>query len=161
MRKRIFSVLVILWMIVIFVFSGRDATQSTEDSYTVGMFVGEIVVEGFSELPETEKYEFAASVDHPIRKCAHALEYAVLGALLVGALYDYKCAWYRRLLFPWIIAILYAGTDEFHQRFVAGRSCQFTDVIIDGCGALVGIICMNILVCVIMHIIKTRKSKRN
>ena len=33
---------------------------------------------------------------------------------------------------------LYAATDEFHQLFVEGRSCQLTDWGIDTCGVIAG-----------------------
>ena len=36
------------------------------------------------------------------------------------------------------IAILYAITDEVHQRFVPGRSCQAADWAIDTAGAALG-----------------------
>ena len=38
-----------------------------------------------------------------------------------------------------LIATAYAATDEVHQVFVPGRSAEFTDVLLDSLGALVGI----------------------
>jgi VanZ family protein len=35
----------------------------------------------------------------------------------------------------WAIATLYAATDEYHQRFVAGRQSTWVDVAIDSMGA--------------------------
>lgn len=37
------------------------------------------------------------------------------------------------------IAVSYAASDELHQLWSAGRSCRFTDVLIDSAGALTGI----------------------
>jgi hypothetical protein len=34
------------------------------------------------------------------------------------------------------IAIMYGVSDEFHQLFVPGRSCNFPDVMVDSCGIL-------------------------
>ena len=53
----------------------------------------------------------------PVRKCAHAGEYAVLGALLC------LLALEQRLSVGIALAAgaLYAAGDEFHQRFVPGR----------------------------------------
>lgn len=31
-------------------------------------------------------------------------------------------------------------TDEVHQLFVPGRSCQVTDMLIDSCGVLAGVL---------------------
>lgn len=38
----------------------------------------------------------------------------------------------------WLLAVLYAGTDEFHQSFVAGRNPSVWDVLLfDNLGALI------------------------
>ena len=50
----------------------------------------------------------------------------------------------------WMIGTLYAVTDEVHQYFVPGRSCEIRDMVIDGCGVAVGVL--------IMAIIKHRKK---
>ena len=47
------------------------------------------------------------------------------------------------LLILWMILIfcfIYACTDEFHQLFVMGRSCEMRDVLIDTLGSFVGIL---------------------
>ncbi len=72
-----------------------------------------------------------------LRKLAHLTEYAVLAALLFRALRGSGTLSLARLL--WLssfLAILYAVTDEFHQRFVPGRTGALTDVLIDASGAL-------------------------
>ena len=38
-----------------------------------------------------------------------------------------------------IICILYAISDEIHQIFVPGRSCQIFDMIVDCLGSITGI----------------------
>ena len=45
---------------------------------------------------------------------------------------------------PWAAGTFYAGTDEFHQLFVPGRSGQITDVILDSCGVLTGVLVMGL-----------------
>ena len=37
-----------------------------------------------------------------------------------------------------LTGVAYAMTDEIHQLFVPGRSCQVTDVLIDSAGVLFG-----------------------
>ena len=39
----------------------------------------------------------------------------------------------------WVLAVAYAATDEFHQSLVSARSAQFTDVLVDASGALLGV----------------------
>ena len=76
-----------------------------------------------------------------IRKIAHLCEYAALGFFAMFALYNLI----RNGVGKWafviaeLIAVLYAVTDEFHQYHVPGRWGTWSDVVIDGCGALIGI----------------------
>src|SRR5699024_10314194 len=84
MRRRVFLILMILWMAGIFVFSSRSGDESAEDSYFVGTMVGDFFVPGFDEWSTEKQQEFAGKIDHPVRKTAHAAEYAVLGLLAAG-----------------------------------------------------------------------------
>ena len=66
-----------------------------------------------------------------LKKTAHFLEYGILATLIWRAL-----AWGRRAwLWAWLLAVLYASSDEWHQSFVPGRHPSPWDVVIDGCGA--------------------------
>ena len=53
-----------------------------------------------------------------------------------------------------IICILYATSDELHQLFVMGRSCELRDVFIDSLGSVSGIIMYNLIE-------KNKKNIRN
>lgn len=77
-------------------------------------------------------------LDLILKKAAHAFVYAVLAVL-----------WRRALgrqaggaVAPWLIAVLYAATDEVHQTFVPGRNGRVADVVIDGMGAALGLLFM-------------------
>ena len=70
--------------------------------------------------------------DTILRKCAHTLEYAVLGALLLRA----RLAWPTALT----LGIAYAASDEVHQSFVRGRHASPVDVGIDTIGLAIGIL---------------------
>ena len=139
-RKLIFLFLAVCWMVVIFLFSARNAQESTEDSYAVGMTVGKITQPSFEQWSQEEQLVYAEKVDFPVRKIAHATEYALLSCLLLGVWYDKHKKLRRYVWIPWLIATLYAVTDEVHQWYVPGRSCQATDVMIDSVGAMVGIL---------------------
>jgi VanZ family protein len=73
-------------------------------------------------------------IDHVGRKLVHAGEYALLCFLWWRAL---RTVMDRvRALYPaFAIAVAYAATDEFHQRFVTGRHSTWVDVLIDSMGA--------------------------
>ena len=159
MRKKIFLILAILWMAIIFSFSAKDADESTKESNAVGMFLGSIVYSDFEDWQVEEQQEFAENWDHPVRKCAHMTEYAILGFFLVGARYDgrEKC---RRVVGRSLgIAALYAATDEIHQYFVPGRACMFTDVCIDSVGALLGVLFATVTLVSFEHSQSLRKER--
>jgi VanZ family protein len=70
--------------------------------------------------------------DAIVKKGGHMLGYAGLALAYWRAL-----GWEpRRMLHALILALLYAGTDEFHQSFVVGRHASAADVVLfDGTGA--------------------------
>jgi VanZ family protein len=70
--------------------------------------------------------------DLALRKCAHAAEYAALGALLLRAT---GRAWLALAL-----GSAYAVTDEIHQHFVHGRVGSPVDWAIDTAGVAVGVL---------------------
>ena len=72
-----------------------------------------------------------------VRKGAHFTEYLLLGVSLFLTVQD---LWKRASFWiPWAVGTLYAVTDEVHQYFVPGRSCELRDVLIDACGVLAGV----------------------
>ena len=137
-KRIIWTGITILWMVVIFSFSAKPAVQSTEMSTSVGKMICRIFVHDFSSWSEEKQEELAAKIDHPVRKCAHASEYALLGALVLLTACTYVKMSPKTVMAAVVISILYAASDEFHQKFVPGRSCQFTDVLIDSAGVLAG-----------------------
>ncbi len=76
-------------------------------------------------------------VSFVVRKSAHFTEYLILGVSLFLTVRDLR----KRASFwiPWVIGAVYAVSDEVHQYFVPGRSCEVRDMIIDACGVLVGV----------------------
>jgi VanZ family protein len=146
-QKRIYicRLLTVAWMVVIFCFSAQPSEASSETSSAVGEIICSALVPDYRNLPEETRQAYAARIDHPVRKCAHATEYAVLGILLFLALEKMRHP-RSRFLWSWGIGAAYAATDEFHQLFVSGRSCQLTDVCIDAAGCLIGVLLVKVIV---------------
>lgn len=71
-----------------------------------------------------------------LRKAAHFLEFACLGALLAWRMGMQKKK--LRLAFPWAVAA--AAMDETIQIFSPNRGPGLKDVALDSCGAAMGII---------------------
>jgi len=141
MRKYVFLILTIAWMLVIFLFSNSPGDESGETSYAFGKLFCQIFVPGYEEMTLAEQDELALLLDHPIRKLAHFTEYFILGALLVGIpTFKVKADYRKYGLIAWGIACLYAVTDEVHQLFVPGREGALKDVLLDSSGALFGVL---------------------
>jgi VanZ family protein len=69
--------------------------------------------------------------DTMLRKLAHVVEYAVLGALV------YRAAGSAPVSI--LLSSAYAATDEVHQAFVAGRHGSPLDWLIDTAGVALGV----------------------
>jgi VanZ family protein len=67
-----------------------------------------------------------------LRKGAHLTEYAILAVLLRRAV--------GRDLPAFALGVLYAASDELHQRFVPGRHASPVDVGIDAVGLGIGLL---------------------
>lgn len=156
-KKIIFTTLTVIWMSVIFAFSAMDSEQSTEVSMSVGGVVAETFVPGYDNWDEDKQVEFAQKIDHPIRKTAHATEYAILGFLITMTINSFftEKKGLRFVALP--LGSLYAVSDELHQTMVSGRSCQLSDVCIDTCGVFAGLM-LAVLVIFIMNKLKKQTS---
>jgi VanZ family protein len=74
------------------------------------------------------------------RKAGHVLEYTILSMLAVRAVQQDRAAWqWRAAGTAVLLAILYAASDEWHQRFVPSRTSDWHDVLIDTAGVALGI----------------------
>lgn len=150
MKKAIFTIFVALWMGVIFCFSAQPAVESSKMSHSIGKVIGEVLVPDFKALSSEEQEAIAEKIDYPVRKTAHTMEYAVLGGLLVLMYGSYEIIGKKGMAYGILTGVAYAMTDEIHQLFVAGRSCQVTDVLIDSTGVIFGsIIGVLIFICTI------------
>lgn len=135
--------LVILWMIVIFMFSNIDNYHSNNTSKdTISKVVDKVsdgaVSVGIKDKPisNEKKEKVVNKLNLPLRKVMHFTEYLILCVLWLNALSQSKVK--HKYIISIIICILYAFTDEYHQTFINGRTGQLTDVLIDSSGAILG-----------------------
>ncbi len=135
----------VCWMVVIFLYSAKSAAVSTQESTAVGTMVGRLFIPGFSGWNVQKQEAFAHFIDYPVRKTAHAAEYAVLGLLFAGSYVDSRKKRIRSIGILWMLGTAYAVSDELHQLFVPGRSCQVTDMMLDSCGVMLGVLAGQLL----------------
>jgi VanZ family protein len=83
-------------------------------------------------------------LDFIIRKLGHMGVFGILALLLWRALSE-TTAWRRPWAWAFVLTVLYAASDEFHQGFVAGRHPSVTDVGIDAAGALIALVAVGLI----------------
>lgn len=101
---------VVLWMVVIF----------------IGSSIGSMPRVG------------GRTTDAIVHRTAHLLEFAVLGWLMLRAISAGRTLTRRELLITLLVVTLYGASDELHQRFTPGRSSEFSAVLFDAAGGLIG-----------------------
>lgn len=141
-------------MFGIFRFSSMDADASSDLSSGIVVhlltFLG-----GCSRHQLLENEKLFSLAEFLIRKTAHALEYALLGAAFaVPFAYQVGLSGKRLAFVSIACAAGYACADELHQLFVSGRSGRLLDVGIDTAGA-----CIGVLLC-LLALKKLRKPRR-
>lgn len=146
-KSVVWLIITVVWMAVIFCFSAQPADVSTDTSLHVGIAIGHMIVPGFSEMLKEEQIDYAEKIEFPVRKMAHATEYAILGCLLTNLCRSLSMK--KAYMWSWLMGSAYAATDEFHQLFVPGRSGQMTDVMIDSVGCLTGCLLIYLILCIV------------
>ena len=131
---------VLIWMMVIFCFTAQNGDESGDLSSGVTHLVMTVFNQLFQlEWSQAELLEMVSIWDYPIRKLAHMTEFGILAVLIFVTIkyYRFVNTTKKRYLYAWLVAVVYAATDEFHQLFVPGRSGNLFDVCVDASGALI------------------------
>jgi VanZ family protein len=125
----------ILWMALIF-----SASTDAMSSHRTSRIIGPVLRWLHPEISEETIYR----VQFVIRKASHMAEYSVLATLLwigLSRTISFRARpWnMKKAAVAFLIASVYAFSDEWHQSFVPSRQGQVTDVFIDMAGAAFGL----------------------
>jgi VanZ family protein len=90
-----------------------------------------------SSLP-AQALPILGALDLLIKKSAHFIGYGLLALAFEFGLAPFLELRSSKCL-AFLLAVLYAVSDEVHQSLVPGRHPWWGDVLIDACGALVGL----------------------
>lgn len=144
MRKHLIRKIVIsvcLLGTIVFIFHNSLEPAGVSSQRSGGMLVALQTILG--------KVNLDFLTEHMLRKMAHFSEFALEGALLILFFHEVTPIPRHDICVATLIALfgglITAMTDETIQLFVEGRSSQVTDVWIDFCGVLAGVICMRLL----------------
>ena len=107
MRGRVRYLVPLAWMALIFWLSSRPTLPSAPEPW----------------------------LDILLKKTGHMVEYAILTFLWAWAMGEDVPSVRARVRLAFVIAFLYAISDEIHQRGVPGRHARVLDVLIDAIGA--------------------------
>lgn len=135
------------WMILIFCLSAETAEVSSKTSGGIVSFIVKILIPSFDTMSAVKQDEILHCFQFVIRKTAHFTIFAILGALSYLNIATYKNILLKfRVAIASLFCLVYAISDELHQLGVDGRSGEIRDVLIDFCGALLGIFILNFVV---------------
>lgn len=143
----------VLWLMVggimgmIFIFSAQPATQSARLSSSIVNVLVTNFVANFHSSSLSEQTLIIQDWSFMVRKTAHATIYTLLGFVTMLAVYKtakrkpFKITFSKPLqtFIVLLICGFYAMSDEIHQIFVPGRSCELRDMLIDLTGSILGI----------------------
>lgn len=134
--KKIFRFfLVLLWLIIIFLFSNQPGNISSKESEDVVTAVVEVI----SNKDEGTKEQIVKNYTYLTRKIAHFLEFFILSILLVRFLSLFRIKLKNLIVICIIICLLVSIGDEVHQSFIPDRDSNSIDVLIDTSGSLLGL----------------------
>ena len=160
----VFAVFTLLWMGLIFWFSAQDSGNSGNMSGKLLRKVLAVLYPKWKSIGAARRGVLINRLHTLFRKLGHFSEYCVLGILLSATMRriaqlktnsrQARPIWTAGL--PALLALCYAASDELHQKFVSGRSCELRDVCIDFSGALLGIG----LAALAVYIYSRRKNRR-
>jgi len=123
----------IVWMAIIFLGS-TDMLSAEQTSRIIGPLL--------RWFQPDMSAETIAQLQFFVRKGAHVTEYAILAMLFWRGLHrgtNVQMKMSNLAGAVWFVCALFAASDEFHQSFVRSRTSSPIDVMIDICGAIVGL----------------------
>ena len=147
----VYGALTAACMYMVYWFSAQQGSDSSDLSTKVAKVIAAIVYVGFDTFGAAEKLEILQGMSFSVRKAAHMTEFALLGGCMTATLWQLaqliskeRATVSTAALLGFILTVAYAASDEYHQLSVVGRAGQFTDVLIDSAGALIGILVVSL-----------------
>jgi len=179
LQKILASILVLMWMITVFIFSSQDGIDTLNTSGAVISVIeskttndsSNVVSDNLGKTDnknslENKKYKYTYSnkIQKLVRKNAHYFLY-MLGGVFLSVFFcansKYKSSQIKLAIYAIITGIVYAFTDEFHQRFVPGRTGSLKDVFIDSMGVITGVVLVYILRIILKRNVRIKWGSKN
>jgi VanZ family protein len=132
-KKKWWIITLILWLAMIFI-----CTQ-------LPYFKGENTEAAIHKTISTSREDLKL-LNLIVRKATHLTVFGILAVLFFKSLGKFRFAY----ILSWILTVVYAITDEYHQSFMPGREASYKDVVLDSFGAILALL--------IVYFLKKRRS---
>lgn len=143
MKKYLFNIiLIIIWLFIIFSFSAQDGLSS--QSISDGFITKIINIVSDNKTTTTNSPQIVNKYSKLVRKSAHFSVYFILAILVFRLYYKMYGLIPKTLIYTIIFSFIYACSDEIHQLFVNGRSCEILDVLLDSSAAFIATIIISL-----------------
>lgn len=140
----------VIWMAVIFIKSAETYQQQSLRPLLTQWLAGSDALSNLPHWEFTYDHEVVGWQDpiglleFVIRKAGHITEYAILALLLSLTLLSKPMKASMALLASFMISIVYAASDEWHQTFVPQRTGHPIDVAVDAIGVLLAVLAVGL-----------------
>lgn len=152
-KRLVFILFALVWMIIVFRFSNEPADTSQNTSLNTTEILVETIAGNSINIEQKE--QFTQELDPIVRKLAHFALYTLGGVLILNFINTYNIYLKKKIIYSIAVGAIYASTDEIHQLFVEGRGGLVTDVLLDSFGVATGVC---IFLCIMKIIQMIRKS---
>ena len=154
LSKRVLKVitltLVILWCIVIFYLSHQNSSVSSRNSLDIIKFITDNVFNKDINMLNT--------INEMFRTFMHGFVYFILSFLTL----TYLKIWNKyNILNSIIFTFIYSITDEVHQYYIPGRAFQFSDIVVDFIGNIIGVMVFILVSKLLYYILNKFNIYRN
>ena len=144
------TVFVLVWCIVIFYLSHQNANVSGSSSLEIVKSISEQITN--TELTKND----LDNINNIFRTFMHGFVYFVLSFLTLIASY------FLKVKNMYIVAVsftfIYSITDEIHQHFIPGRSCEINDILVDFIGNILAVVVF-LMFSKILKVIRVKQKK--
>ena len=155
----VFLLLTLAIMVTIFCLSSQNADSSSNTSARLTKTFVKTFYGDYNSFSPEKQHEIWEKSSFIVRKLAHFSIYTALGfcaSFTVGK----RKLFTMKSLFVVLFGFIYAFSDEFHQSFSEGRSCEFRDMMIDTSGVFTGMLISLALMFIIVRI-ALKRTKRH
>ena len=129
---------ILLGLIVFFIWDNSMQNGGSSDGFSL------LFAETFASIAnELGFHGNIWTLNRIVRKLAHLTEFTILGSVLYTILRRYIT--YGTVIKTIGLGMLIASLDEFIQLFSPGRSSQFSDILIDTIGVVIGILVVKLV----------------